>query len=85
MKACQQLDKPVTLTNVLVPTLNDSERKLGEIKRLKETFSCIKEVKFLAFRKLCESKYQRLNMPFPYDKYREGDRDDLKKAYDYIL
>ncbi len=85
LKVCQQLDKPVTLTNVLVPTLNDSERKLGEIKRLKDTFSCIKEVKFLAFRKLCESKYQRLNMPFPYDKYREGDRDDLKKAYDYIL
>lgn len=85
LKVCQQLDKHVTLTNVLVPTLNDSERKLGEIKRLKETFSCIKEVKFLAFRKLCESKYQRLNMPFPYDKYREGDRDDLKKAYDYIL
>lgn len=84
LKVCQQLDKLVTLTNVLVPTLNDSERKLGEIKRLKETFSCIKEVKFLAFRKLCESKYQRLNMPFPYDKYREGDRDDLKKAYDYI-
>lgn len=84
LNTCEKYGKSVTLTNVLVPTLNDGEDKLADIKSLKEKFSCIKEVKFLAFRKLCESKYQRLNMPFPYEKYREGDSGDLQKAYDFL-
>ncbi len=84
LKYCQSCDKFVTMTNVLVPSLNDTQQKLSVLKTLKQEFSCIKELKFLAFRKLCESKYQRLNMPFPYEKYREGSREDLQKAYEFL-
>ncbi len=84
LKYCQSCDKFVTMTNVLVPCLNDTQQKLSVLKTLKQEFSCIKELKFLAFRKLCESKYQRLNMPFPYEKYREGSREDLQKAYEFL-
>ncbi len=78
---CQEKDKFVTMTNVLVPTLNDAEERLQTLKGIKDKYSCIKEVKFLAFRKLCESKYDRLNKPFPYEKYREGNKVDLLRAY----
>ena len=81
LDTCQKLNKSVTMTNVLVPTLNDTDEKLDELKKLKNTYSSIKEIKFLAFRKLCESKYERLNMPFPYQKYEEGSRADLDRAY----
>ncbi len=81
LDTCQKLNKSVTMTNVLVPTLNDTDEKLDELKKLKNTYSFIKEIKFLAFRKLCESKYERLNMPFPYQKYEEGSRADLDRAY----
>ncbi|MDE6189252.1 MAG: 4Fe-4S cluster-binding domain-containing protein [Clostridia bacterium] len=84
LDCCQKYDIPVTMTNVLVPTLNDGADKLSKLKELKEEYSCIKDFKFLAFRKLCESKYQRLNMPFPYEKYEEGSKSDLDKAYDFI-
>lgn len=84
LKYCQSCDKFVTMTNVLVPCLNDTQQKLSVLKTLKQEFSCIKELKFLAFRKLCESKYQRLNLPFPYEKYREGSREDLQKAYEFL-
>ncbi|MCX4362831.1 MAG: 4Fe-4S cluster-binding domain-containing protein [Clostridia bacterium] len=84
LKYCQSCDKFVTMTNVLVPCLNDTQQKLSVLKTLKQEFSCVKELKFLAFRKLCESKYQRLNMPFPYEKYREGSREDLQKAYEFL-
>ena len=82
LNTCQELDKFVTMTNVLVPNLNDTNEKLQELKSIKERYSCIKEFKFLAFRKLCESKYARLNMPFPYEKYEEGTKADLQRAYD---
>ena len=81
LDVCQEKDKFVTMTNVLVPTLNDTQEKLQELKQVKEKYTCIKEVKFLAFRKLCESKYSRLNKPFTYEKYEEGTKADLQKAY----
>ena len=81
LDACKKAEKPVTMTNVLVPDLNDTQEKFAELKRLKNTYGCIREVKFLAFRKLCESKYARLNLPFRFEKYREGGRSDLDKAY----
>ncbi|MDE6274925.1 MAG: 4Fe-4S cluster-binding domain-containing protein [Clostridia bacterium] len=84
LNTCQEKEKFVTMTNVLVPSLNDTAEKLNNLKSIKETYSCIKEVKFLAFRKLCESKYSRLNMPFPYEKYQEGTKADLQRAYDLM-
>ena len=80
LNTCEEKDKFVTMTNVLVPTLNDTAEKLQGLKEIKEKYSCIKEVKFLAFRKLCESKYSRLNKPFPYEKFRECTKTDLDKA-----
>ncbi|MDE6372375.1 MAG: 4Fe-4S cluster-binding domain-containing protein [Clostridia bacterium] len=84
LDVCQEKDKFVTMTNVLVPTLNDTQEKLQELKQVKEKYTCIKEVKFLAFRKLCESKYSRLNKPFPYEKYEEGTKADLQRAYSIL-
>lgn len=84
LNTCQENDKYVTMTNVLVPSLNDTAEKLLNLKEIKNKYSCIKEVKFLAFRKLCESKYSRLKMPFPYEKYEEGTKADLDKAYSIL-
>lgn len=84
LRYCCESGKDVTLTNVLVPSLNDTPQKLDIIKNLKNTYPCIKELKFLAFRKLCESKYARLNMPFPYERYPEGCKSDLDRAYAYV-
>lgn len=81
---CQEKNKQVTLTNVLVPGLNDNEQKLQILKDLLKKYSCISEFKLLAFRKLCTSKYERLGIPFPYDIYEEGTKKDLDKAYNFI-
>lgn len=81
---CEELGKEVTLTNVLVPSLNDTPEKLNIVKNIKNKYSCIKELKLLAFRKLCTSKYERLKIPFPYEKYDEGTKKDLDKAYAFL-
>lgn len=81
---CEKLGKEVTLTNVLVPSLNDTPEKLNIVKNIKNKYSCIKELKLLAFRKLCTSKYERLKIPFPYAKYDEGTKKDLDKAYAFL-
>lgn len=76
------LEKPIKLTNVIVPTVNDTEERLTEIKRLaaKIPESLFKGIKFLPFRKLCVGKYEKLGLEFPYASYREGERDDIALA-----
>lgn len=81
---CNQTGKQVTMTNVIVPALNDSQNKLEVLRQIKQKYNCITEMKLLAFRKLCTSKYERLGIPFPYDKYEEGTRTVLDKAYQYL-
>ena len=85
LDCCQKYGVQVTMTNVLVPSLNDTAEKLAILKEIKDKYSCITDFKFLPFRKLCESKYQRLNMPFPYEKYEEADAEDVKRAVDFLF
>ena len=82
-------NKPIKLTNVIVPTVNDTEEKLAEIKSLADRIpeSLFKGVKFLPFRKLCVNKYEQLGRPFPYAHHRECEREDILRvteAYEKI-
>ena len=82
LSAAAAHQKPIKLTNVIVPDLNDTEAALTEIKRLAEMIPphLFKGVKFLPFRKLCVGKYEKLGLEFPYASYREGERDDIALA-----
>lgn len=82
ISAAVEQNKPIKLTNVIVPTVNDTEERLTEIKRLaaKIPDSLFKGIKFLPFRKLCVGKYEKLGLEFPYASYREGERDDIALA-----
>ena len=82
-------NKPIKLTNVIVPTVNDTEEKLAEIKSLADRIpeSLFKGVKFLPFRKLCVNKYEQLGRPFPYAHHRECESEDILRvteAYEKI-
>ena len=90
ISAAAAFDKPVKLTCVIVPTVNDTEAKLAEVKSLavKIPEYLFKGIKFLPFRKLCVNKYEKLGLTFPYAPYREGERDDIlrvKRIYGEII
>lgn len=67
---------------VLVPELNDSQEQLLCLKALLKGYTCIEKIEFLPFRKLCEEKYQTLQIEFPFARYREGNRADIDRAND---
>ena len=60
--------------------MNDSREHLLRLKRLLQGYTCIETVEFLPFRKLCEEKYQTLQIEFPFSKYREGNKEDIERA-----
>ena len=56
---------PTTLRQVIIPTLNDTEESVERLKNIRDAHKCVDSVELLAFRKMCETKYQSLGIPFP--------------------
>ena len=75
-------NKPIKLTNVLVPGVNDNKESICGVRKLSKKIpeSLFKGIKFLPFRKLCVGKYEKLGLEFPYASYRECEKDDIVTA-----
>ncbi len=80
LTACQKFTVPVTLTNVLVPGVNDTEKAIAALKELKKAFPSARGVEFLPFRKMCTNKYAELGLRYPYEDKREATKADLARA-----
>lgn len=57
---------------VIVPGLNDRSENIERLNGLIAGHTCVKKVELLPFRKLCKEKYERMELPFPFDRYPEG-------------
>ena len=54
-----------TLRQVIIPTLNDTEENILSLKAVAEEHKCVDKVELLPFKKICQVKYDKLNIPFP--------------------
>lgn len=61
----EQEQIPTTLRQVIIPTLNDTEENIEKLKAIRDSHKCVDSVELLAFRKMCETKYQNLGIEFP--------------------
>ena len=55
-----------TLRQVTIPTKNDTDESVLFLKHLRDTHSCVQSIELLPFRKLCDTKYQKLGIPFAF-------------------
>ena len=74
-----QCEISTTLRQVIIPTLNDTEENLRALKRLREEHSCVDGVELLPFRKLCQTKYDALSLPFPLQDIPEPTREKMQQ------
>ncbi len=56
---------PTTLRQVIIPSLNDNLENIEALRRLKTAYACVEAIELLPFRKLCQTKYDALHIPFP--------------------
>ena len=84
LSVCDALGARVELTNVLVPSKNDSEAALFALQKLYRSHRVSEGVRFLPFRKLCLEKYEKMKMPFPYVDVNEAEEEDILCAEKYI-
>lgn len=61
----EQESIPTTLRQVIIPTLNDTANNIVKLRTIRDTHKCVDSVELLAFRKMCETKYQSMGIIFP--------------------
>ena len=57
---------PVTLRQVIIPTINDNEENIRKLKEIIKSHSCIDNFELLPFKKICQVKYDQMGLSFPF-------------------
>lgn len=57
---------PVTLRQVIIPTLNDNDENIDKLNEIIKSHSCIDKVELLPFKKICQTKYDSMQIPFSF-------------------
>ena len=68
---------PVTLRQVIIPTLNDNEENILKLKSIADKYSCVDKVELLPFKKVCQVKYDDLGMKFPFEDIPAAKKEDV--------
>ena len=69
---------PVTLRQVIIPTLNDNEDNILRLKDIAESHKCVDKIELLPFKKICQVKYDKMGIPLPFAHLPEPKRDKIK-------
>lgn len=75
---------PVTLRQVIIPTLNDNEENIRMLKTIAEKHACVDKIELLPFRKICQVKYDKMGIPFAFGHLPEPTRETMQ-AFEKIL
>lgn len=72
------INVPVTLRQVIIPSINDSIENALKIKELILKHKCIDKIELLPFRKICQVKYDNMKIEFPFAHIPEPDNKIMK-------
>ncbi len=75
---------PVTLRQVIIPTVNDTEENALKLKAVVEKYPCIDKTELLPFRKICSVKYDNMGIIFPFGHLPEADKELIQKLNEII-
>lgn len=66
LKLLDEMTIPTTLRQVIIPTLNDDEDNILRLKNIANTYKCVDGVELLPFKKICQVKYDKMGIIFPF-------------------
>ncbi len=66
LKIANEKNIPVTIRQVIIPTLNDNEENMAALKEIAQKYPCVTKTELLPFKKLCVTKYEKLGLDFPF-------------------
>ena len=75
----QEMGIPVTLRQVIIPTLNDTKENILALRKIAESHPCVDKIELLPFRKICQVKYDKLGMEFAFGHLPEPTRESMQE------
>lgn len=84
LRQTEELNVPLWVRHVVVPTLNDGAENIRKIAELAAGFSNLQRLELLPFRKLCLGKYQAMGLPFPLRDFDECTDAEIQELYRVI-
>ncbi len=70
---------PTTLRQVIIPTMNDSEENILQLKEIAKNHPCVDKVELLPFKKICQTKYDEMKIPFPLRHLPQPEKELMEK------
>lgn len=70
---------PVTLRQVIIPTLTDNEENIKRLKNIADKHSVVDKIELLPFRKICQTKYDNMGLQFRFGNLPEPSAETLEK------
>ena len=68
---------PTTLRQVIIPTVNDTKENIEKLNCIIHSHKCIDKIELLPFRKICQVKYDKLGIEFPFAYLPEPTREKM--------
>ena len=68
---------PVTLRQVTIPGLNDTEASVDMLVSTAQAHACVDKIELLPFRKICQTKYDMMKLDFPFAHIPEPTADSM--------
>ncbi len=79
-----EINVPVTIRQVIIPTLNDTEENIRKLKGIAEKHSCAEKIELLPFKKICQVKYDKIGIEFPFGDLPQPSKDMMEKLNSLI-
>ena len=70
---------PTTIRQVIIPSLNDDKESILKLKELTSKYKCIDKIELLPFKKMCEVKYNNMNLEFKFKDYKEPSKEKMEE------
>lgn len=75
---------PVTLRQVIIPTVNDSNENMLRLKDIIKKYSVVDKTELLAFRKICQTKYDSMGIEFPFGNLPECSKEKIAELKTWL-
>lgn len=84
LELLQEKSIPVTLRQVIIPSVNDTNDNIVALKDIAQKYSCVDKIELLPFKKICAVKYDQMGIEFPFADIPEPSSETMLKLNDLL-
>ena len=78
-KYLEKTNRRITIEYIMLDGINDNEENIKALKAIADSHLCVDKIELLPFRKICQVKYDKMNIPFRFGHLPEPTREKMEE------